>query len=305
MEWKKVSRVNIITIFFMHFLGVLDATTYNISQDFAFVVFPIAWKKYLERFVSTVFGANLQTASRHKPHKAWSAPRVFCKYPSPLCTMQHTLHNFVLLYNNCKRLPRTRDGVDNGGTVHHLAINNSREMTASKDFKRLEHKNLRHFNFFYQDVICIGHQPSSLSDCCQCWYWGGLPDNFSRNYEIQATRAKVSLWLIWYLLEPWWGVMIHWVWALMTCVQFNIYLNHECLNHRGSVLYESFLCPGGQVMEYCHHWGHIETEKAETKKHCQRHFKDPRIDCFCQSKGNNIYNKITPNNFNLLSKFKK
>ena len=52
MEWKKVSRVNIITIFFMHFLGVLDATTYNISQDFAFVVFPIAWKKYLERFVS-------------------------------------------------------------------------------------------------------------------------------------------------------------------------------------------------------------------------------------------------------------
>ena len=29
--------------------------------------------------------------------------------------MQHTLHNFVLLYNNCKRLPRTRDGVDNGG----------------------------------------------------------------------------------------------------------------------------------------------------------------------------------------------
>ena len=138
----------------------------------------------------------------------------------PHCTQCSTLHNFVLLYNNCKRLPRTRDGVDNGGTVHHLAINNSREMTASKDFKRLEHKNLRHFNFFYQDVICIGHQPSSLSDCCQCWYWGGLPDNFSRNYEIQATRAKVSLWLIWYLLEPWWGVMIHWVWALMTRVQY-------------------------------------------------------------------------------------
>ena len=77
--------------------------------------FPLHERSIWKDLCQTVFGANLQTASRHKPHKAWSAPRVFCKYPSPLCTMQHTLHNFVLLYNNCKRFPRTRDGVDNGG----------------------------------------------------------------------------------------------------------------------------------------------------------------------------------------------
>ena len=85
-----------------------------------------------------------------------------CAQYSTLCIIS------FLLYNNCTRFPRTRDGVDNGGTVHHLAINNSREMTASKDFKRLKHKNLRHFNIFYQDVICLGHQPTSLGDCCQC-----------------------------------------------------------------------------------------------------------------------------------------
>ena len=188
MEWKKVSRVNIITIFFMHFWGSLDATRYNISQDFAFVVFPIAWKKYLERFVSNgVWCKFYKPPPGINPIKHEVPPGYFvstlphCAQCSTLCIISFCCTTIV---NGFRGLEMA---LIMGGTVHHLAINNSREMTASKDFKRLKHKNLRHFNFFYQDVICIGHQPSSLSDCCQCWYWGGLPDNSLRNNEILSS----------------------------------------------------------------------------------------------------------------------
>ena len=68
-------------------------------------------------------------------------------------------------------------------------------------------------------------------------------------------------------------------------------------------MYESFLCPGGQVMEYCHHWGHIETEKAELKKNIAKGIKDPSVDCICQSKGTNINNKITPSSDQTISIF--
>ena len=174
-------------------------------------------------------------------------------------------------------------------------------MTASKDFKRLEHKNLRHFNFFYQDVSCLGHQPSSLGDGYQCWYWGGLPDNFSRNYEIQATRAKVSLWLIWYLLEPWWGVMIHWVWALMTRVQYIV----RSWVFRSSRIRSVWIFFCVQVVKS---WSTVITEvtlkpKKLKQKNIAKGTKDPSVDCFCQSKGTNIYNKITPTSDQTISIF--